>query len=317
MADPRPDLHKPWFVAVWPGMGGVAQIAGQYLVQELGAVELARIEPGAWFDLNKVQIDGGLLRPAELPETVFYGWKDPAGGRDLVLLVSEAQPDARTREYCEEVLDVAQDIGVELAFTFAAIATPIHPRAEPRVFATATELELLERVDRAENVERLDEGEISGMNGVFLAAAAARGLGGACLLGEFPYFASAVPNPKSSLAVLRVFLELAGIELSLDGLQEQSDAVEERLVESLEQLQERAGAEISLVVEEDDDDEEGAALKEPERPLAPEIAARIEELFDDARLDRTKALRLKATLDEHGVFRRYEDRFLDLFRQAE
>jgi hypothetical protein len=43
---------------------------------------------------------------------------------------------------------------------------------------------------------------------------------------------------------------------------------------------------------------------------------RIEQLFAMAAGDRAKALELKAELDRHGLFRVYEDRFLDLFRQG-
>jgi hypothetical protein len=56
---------------------------------------------------------------------------------------------------------------------------------------------------------------------------------------------------------------------------------------------------------------------EPPEP-APQLDAAtvslIESLFADAQIDRTKALELKAVLDQHGVFKAYEDRFLDLFK---
>ena len=43
---------------------------------------------------------------------------------------------------------------------------------------------------------------------------------------------------------------------------------------------------------------------------------RLERLFVRAREDRTQALELKAELDRLGVFKDYEDRFLDLFKQG-
>ena len=43
----------------------------------------------------------------------------------------------------------------------------------------------------------------------------------------------------------------------------------------------------------------------------------IEELFDQARQDRSKAYELKRELDRHDVFEEYEDRFLDLFKKAD
>jgi len=44
--------------------------------------------------------------------------------------------------------------------------------------------------------------------------------------------------------------------------------------------------------------------------------AQIERLFEDARRDPAKAMPLKNELDRLGVFKKYEDRFLDLFRRA-
>jgi hypothetical protein len=54
-----------------------------------------------------------------------------------------------------------------------------------------------------------------------------------------------------------------------------------------------------------DDDED--------REARAEITGRIENLFREAAEDRQVAYKLKAELDAHGLFRDYEDRFLDLF----
>ena len=42
---------------------------------------------------------------------------------------------------------------------------------------------------------------------------------------------------------------------------------------------------------------------------------RVEELFDRAEADRSRAFELKRELDRLGLFREYEDRFLDLFKR--
>ncbi len=51
--------------------------------------------------------------------------------------------------------------------------------------------------------------------------------------------------------------------------------------------------------------------------LSPEDEQRIEQLFRQAREDRSKAYELKQELDRTGVFAEYEDRFLDLFKKSE
>lgn len=208
---------------------------------------------------------------------------------------------------------MAREFGARRVVTFAAMASPIHPSAEARVFTVATTAELLDEL-RRQGVHVLEDGEISGLNGVLLAAALSHRLDGVCLLGEFPYFASHVPNPKASTAVLRAFSLLAGIGIDLDELEAQAEAVESSLTEHLERLQQVASTQVRFP---GTPDEETTEEEPSEVALTSEIEARIEALFQAASSDRSKALELKSELDRHGVFGRYEDRFLDLFKRGE
>ncbi|MEJ5277173.1 MAG: hypothetical protein WHU94_14785, partial [Thermogemmata sp.] len=49
--------------------------------------------------------------------------------------------------------------------------------------------------------------------------------------------------------------------------------------------------------------------------LSPADQQHIEQLFTEAAADRSKAFELKRELDRLGVFKDYEDRFLDLFKK--
>lgn len=295
-------------MAVWPGMGGVAQIAGTYLVRQLGAQPLVELDTHGFFELQSVSVKGGLVQPSEQPRSVFYVWRNPGEGRDLIVLLGDRQPNVDSARYSQALLELVSKHGVERVYTFAAMATPIHPTAEPRVFAVATDAEQLPELVR-DGVTLLEDGEITGLNGVFVAIAAARGLPGVCLLGEFPFFAAAVPNPKASAAVLRVFSELSGVELPLAELLADARKIERGLTQHLEGLQ-RA---VQLAAPAERESEGYPASQEGP---APEVRERIEQLFAQARRDRAKALELKAELDRQGLFRDYEDRFLDLFKQA-
>ncbi|GIW73013.1 MAG: hypothetical protein KatS3mg102_2555 [Planctomycetota bacterium] len=324
------ELNRPWLVAAWPGMGNVAIGAAAYLVESLGAVRLAELPPGDYFDLKRIEVKGGIVQSARLPRSTFYGWRDPRGRRDLVVFVGEAQPSERGYEFCSQLMGMAAEYGIERVFTFAAMATPIHPSAEPRVFAVATHPRLLDEV-RRERVHVLNEGEITGLNGVLLASALERGVGGVCLLGELPFFAIGVPNPKASLAVLRVFQSLAGLSLELREMEQQAAAVERGLLSLLERMNRAAQARAAGEEEEAGfsvpgfaagaEEEEQSAESEPAEQPQPQLDARarrrIEQLFERARQDRTKALELKHELDRLGVFKQYEDRFLDLFKTGE
>lgn len=55
-------LNKPWLIAVWPGMGHVASSAGYYLMAKLGVHLLAEFRPLDLFDVEHVEVQGGLVR---------------------------------------------------------------------------------------------------------------------------------------------------------------------------------------------------------------------------------------------------------------
>jgi proteasome assembly chaperone (PAC2) family protein len=186
------------------------------------------------------------------------------------------------------------------------MATDMHPEHESRVFAAATGKELLEELDRPE-VRMLEEGQIGGLNGVLLAAAADKGMPGVCLLGEMPHVFAQIPFPKASLVVLKIFAEMAEVRLDFTELARQAEAIEHRLGEVLAEIEKRLASQESSD-ELSPRDEQGLSKSDEQR---------IESLFRQASQDRSKAYELKSQLDHLGVFEQYEDRFLDLFKREE
>lgn len=310
-------LKEPWLVAAWPGMGLVGHLAADHLVRALGAKPMAEIAAGDHFDPAKIEVREGLLVPMPDPRTVLSLARGSAGARDLVVLQAQRQPNSGVRAFCDKVIGFAQEIGVVRTFTFAAMALPTAPDAPSRVFTVATEAALAAEL-KGFGLELLREGEIGGMNGVLLAAAAQRGIPGACLLGEFPFFASGIPNPKASASVLRAFAKIAGLEIDLTELDAQAVEVEKQLMTHIQRLEEiaRSQAAASAGGEKEEPSAEWPAPPS-EETLSPEDKSRLESMFRAAQADHSKAIALKAELDRLDVFRRYEDRFLDLFKRAE
>lgn len=83
-----------------------------------------------------------------------------------------------------------------------------------------------------------------------------------------------------------------------------------------EAAQRRRSAESEREAPEATEGEEWKQAREHEARPSIEEARRVEALFERARKDKSQALALKAELDRLGLFKRYEDRFLDLFKQA-
>src|SRR5262249_21914864 len=221
-------LTHPWLIAVWPGMGHVALNAGYYLLSKLGMDVAAELEAGELFDIDHVEVKEGLIQPARRPRNRFFVWVDPEGSRDLVVFLGEAQPPLGKYPFCRQLITYARKIGVEKVLTFAAMATRMRPGQRSRVFGAATDEESLQEIKRLE-LELVNEGQIGGLNGVLLGAAAEAGLPGACLLGEMPHVFTQLPFPKASLAVLEVFTTMSSLEIDFTELAEQAEMVEQQL----------------------------------------------------------------------------------------
>ena len=309
-------LNKPWLVAVWPGMGNVAISAGYFLVAKLGMHILAEFSALELFDVEHVEVKGGLIRMGKLPRSRFFVWRDPREQHDIVVFIGEAQPPKGRYAFCQRLIEFARQLKIERVFTFAAMATPMHPQQASRVFGAATDAESLAELKRLE-LEVLEDGQIGGLNGVLLGVAAESDLRGACLLGEMPHIFAQYPFPKASLAVLEAFTIIAELQIDLGELSDQAKEVELKLGELLEKVKE--------AIEDQHHEQEGGGEEEaPEfEPAAVEEGPTMEDretverLFRQARKDRSKAYELKRELDRLDLYREYEDRFLDLFKTPE
>jgi uncharacterized protein len=307
-------LNDPWLVAVWPGIGHVAISAGYYLMSKLGMHLVAEVPTKDLFDVEHVEVKAGLIQVGRLPRSRIFAWTDPSAKHDIVLFIGEAQPPRGKYAFCRGILDFARGLGVERVFTFAAMGTQMHPEQPSRVFAAATDEETLSELKNLE-LTILEEGHIGGLNGVLLGAAAEAGLRGACLLGEIPHFFAQLPFPKASLAVLEIFTKIAGIQIDFTELSEQAKSMEQKLGELLEQVKqayEQENPSDESVVKPEREDEE----RDEPQGLTVEEEQHIEELFEQARKDRSCAYELKRELDRLNVFPLYEDRFLDLFKKV-
>ena len=303
-------LNRPWLVAVWPGLGHVAISAGYYLMAKLGMHLLAEFPAGELFDVEHVEVKKGLVHTGRLPRSRLFVWHDPAGKHDIVVFIGEAQPPLGKYAFCRRLIDVSRGLGVQRVFTFAAMATQMRPDDPSHVFGVAADEESLGQLRRLE-LQILEEGYIGGLNAVLLGVAAEGGLRGACLLGEIPQLFAQLPYPKAALAVLETFAKIASLKLDLTELREQAKAMDNTLNELLAKIEQAMG-------QQETSGDEAPADPTPEEPrLEPEDEQHIEDLFGQARQDRSKAYELKRELDRLDVFKDYEDRFLDLFKEPE
>ena len=234
----KPHLEKPAFIAAWPGMGNVALKAASFLRDKLKAEEFAEIEPGDFFPLSGIIIRENLVETPRLPKSKFYSWKGSAPSKDLLIFIGEAQPSSgKEYAFADLVMDVAIKVGVERLYTFAAMPSNVDHKQIPKVWGVTTHLKLIE-VLKEFDVHIMPDGHISGLNGSLLGMAKMRGIEGICLLGEIPYYATQIENPRSSKVVLEVLGYMLRIHIDMTELETLAQYAETEIEKYIRQIRE-------------------------------------------------------------------------------
>ena len=294
----------PVLIAGWPGMGNVGIGAATYLRRKLGGQVCARLDVSRYCYPEAVEVRDGIGRIPALTSHDLYLVDDPP----FFVFEGEIQVGG---EYgvniAHELLDFAVAHGTKSVYTGAAFAMPVSCREPVKVFGVATD-ERLKQTFPAYGVEPLVEGRISGLNGLLLGLAGARGIPAACFLATMPHYAVQTPNPKASRALVRVLervlstsVDMADIDTDIEESDRMLGEFETRVNEAISALRQQV--------------ERGAMSdgSEEHPPEPHEVMDRIERMFDAVQRDRSKAGLLKEELDRWGLFHLYEDRFLDLF----
>ena len=259
----QPDLQDPVLVAGWPGMGLVAFRAVSYLLESLDIEPLAEFEPLDIYPLRSVAIEEGVIESARLPHAKAYHHQARGSNRDLVIFLGEEQPVAGAEwRLSNEILELASGLGVRDVFTFAAMVTHIDHKTHPRVWGCATRAELTKNLESAE-VAIMQEGQVSGLNGVLLGVARHKGMNGYCLLGELPYYLTQVAYPRASCAVLEAFCQLVGTEIDLSELRALGLATLAEIDTYFEQIKsevEEKEGHVPPFSEEPDEEDEGEGM---------------------------------------------------------
>jgi hypothetical protein len=309
----RPRLKEPYLIVAWPGMGEVAYKSANYLIEKLKTEELAEIQGEEFFYLTASIIQHGILTAPKLPFNKFYYWKNKNGKNDLIIFISNAQPDlAKAEAYTRKIIYLAKIFKVKMVVSFAAMPQPIEHTQQPNVWLASTSLEINNALKKY-NLNLMPEGQISGMNGLFLGMAKKEGLDGFCLLGEIPLYTIQVENPKASHAALEKLGRILNIQLDFTSLIEQAQLMDEEINKLLDYL--KVGSQAAGPIGEEEIEKIKKSLSQLTKlPLS--VKEKVEKLFEQAKQDISKANELKAELDKWNVYKEYEDRFLDLFKKT-
>jgi uncharacterized protein len=304
------DFHAKVLLAGWPGMGNVGLGAIDYLRRMLGAQPLAEVDMLAYFTADAVVVEDGVARLPDAPTHIFYAVPD----MELIIFQSEAQIGGTPgTELMDHILDLGEKYGVETILTCASQIMPISHKEPSQVLAVANNSAFRDEMS-PHGVEILQQGLVSGLNGLLLGVAAARGMNAACLMGTMPQYAAAIPNPKASREIVRVLERILNCHIDTTEMDEAVD----KMAHTMEDIESQIHRTFSSM---EPDAGEGMEIEGVEEDKVPQyVMERIESLFTEVSQQpsqdrfRLKANLLKKELDRWSLYPFYEDRFLNLFK---
>ncbi len=249
-----PELHDPILIAAfegWNDAGEAATATVRHLAETWDAELVAAFDPEDYYDFQvnrpRVVTEDG-QRVLSWPTTRILVATETGFDHDVVL-IQGIEPSMRWRAFCVELLELADQLGVQAIVTVGALLAEVpHTRPIP-VTATAEDASVRQRFD----VEASRYEGPTGIVGVLTHLAGQFDIPSLSAWAAVPHYAGAAPSPKATLSLLKRIESLLGMRISHGDLEEDARAWERGVddlaqnddevaeyVQSLEQAQDTA-----------------------------------------------------------------------------
>lgn len=292
------ELTDPVMIAGWPGMGSVALGVVDYLRRKLHAIKFAEINLDPMATIDSVTVENGVADMPSAPKNKLYYTKNP----DIIILEGDLQLAGQAGiALLDTVLDLAVKFKVKTIYTGAAFPLPISHKEDPDLYGAVNKKAMLGVLSKC-NIKAMERGHISGLNGLVLGLAKEKGIDAICFLATMPQYAISLPNPKASGVIIEALQKILNFVVNLEELDEHIKDMDEKMAV----IEDKVKDVLTISREEPE-------ASPPEKKVPGYIMEKIENLFQEARKDKSRATELKKELDRWDLYKFYEDRFLDLF----
>ena len=227
----KPTLKDPKLVGGLPGSGYVAKLVIDHLVKEMNAELFAEIYSYSFPPQVLVKEDGTV----ELMKNELYYSKDKGNG-DLIILGGNAQAVSPEGQYelSDKALDFVKTLGVKTVYMTAAYITGEHVK-KPKIFGTATDTSSLKEMEK-HGVTIMNEGSITGSNGLLFGLAKHKDMTGICLLGETSGY---IVDARAAQAVLEILSKMLNFKVDMTALENRAKETE-KLIKKVEDMERRS-----------------------------------------------------------------------------
>jgi hypothetical protein len=212
----KPKLKNPVFIEGLPGIGNVARIAVDFLIDKLKAKKYATIYSS--FFPNSVFVNDD--KTIEMPKLEVYWYKArKRNERDAIFLIGDAQPGGEIASYkfSKYLVDIAAELGAKEIITLGGINAQQSIR-NPPVYGAVTDKDYVSKLQKiGVRFDRKGAVVIVGAAGLMLSLAKLQKMKGFALLAE----TSADPRAIGLFAaesILEVLIKCINVKISLNAI---------------------------------------------------------------------------------------------------
>jgi len=258
----QPELRRPVVIAAFSGWNDAADAAStavRTLVDAWGAEPLAEIDPEEFTDFATVRpsvaLERGVTRKIVWPKVSM--WHASTPGTDVILLLGP-EPSLRWRLFTEQIISVAVHFDAAMVISLGALLADVPHNRPVQLIGTATDATMVERFD----LQRSRYEGPTGIVGVLHDACSDSEIPSASLWAAVPAYASQIPSPKASSALIQRAGEIIGTPAPVGALHNAIVSYEERVDdlvaedEDLAAYVERLDSMGDNVFEDDNDDQQ-------------------------------------------------------------
>jgi hypothetical protein len=258
----------------WVDAGFAATTAVDTLLGSLDHEVVAAFDTDALIDYRSrrpmLKLSNGRHQGLTWPEMRLVAAAH-TGGRSLLVL-SGPEPDMRWHEWSTEVVTLGLRLGVELAVGLGAFPAPVPHTRPVRLTATSSSDELAGQVGFLPVTMEVP----AGAQAVLEVAFANAGVPSVGLWARVPHYASGMPYPEASAALLDELARLTGTRLNTEDLHQAGRQARDQIQELIAASEEHSAMVRQL--EAQHDAEVGISATEfTHLPTGDEIAAELEK----------------------------------------
>ena len=246
----------------WNDAGDAASTALSYIARRFEAKTVATIDPEHFFDFGSnrptIRLREGTTRTIEWPEVSFSVLRTD-NDRDVIVL-SGLEPRLRWRTFCDEIVQVAQQLNVSMAISLGALLAEVHHARPVSVFGSSADSGLATSLDLRPSTYSGPTGIV----GVLQDALQRAGIPSMSLWASVPTYVPSSTSPKAALALVERLSSVLDLALIAGDLQIAANRYERQIDDLLDDDDEFADyAQQILLASVDDDDDVDVDIPNP------------------------------------------------------